>query len=379
MWRLSKHFGISDVALAKHCRKVGVPLPKRGYWNKLQAGHKVTKTPLPERDLATVNLITMTGVFPPQLRDRIAGEPGIAEPGNDDIEVLASRFRKRLGKVAVPRDFAKAHPIIAALLKKDDEYRQELLTNRYSWKKPRFDSPFEQRRLRFLNSLFLGFARVGGSASVRGEDARELAIYIGSASVRFKLDRPERSTRRGSKSAAEPREKLCLTISDVPDLTTSWADNDGLPLERQITDVIVGMLVASEHQHRRWLQQQAEWERQRREEEKQAAVRRKEDEKRQERERLAAIEEAKRDQLLKDAEAWRKANNLRDYVQAVRSAASELGGAPDLERWSHWALREADKLDPISSGKAIERLTFDATSLLLPCEAVEAVVEWEES
>jgi hypothetical protein len=210
-------------------------------------------------------------------------------------------------------------------------------------------------------------------------ESAELAIYIGNASVRFKLDRLERSTRRGSKSAAEPREKLCLTVTDAPELATSWADNDGLLLERQITDVIVGMLVASELQHRRWIQQQAEWERERREEEVRAAIRRKEEEVRQERERLAAIEEAKRDRLLKDAEAWRKANNLRDYVRAVCNAASKLASAPELEVWSHWALREADRLDPISSGKAIERLTFDATSFLSPREAVEAEVEWEES
>jgi hypothetical protein len=43
MQRLVKQIGISDVAIAKHCRKLGVPVPERGYWNKLQAGKPVTK------------------------------------------------------------------------------------------------------------------------------------------------------------------------------------------------------------------------------------------------------------------------------------------------------------------------------------------------
>jgi hypothetical protein len=30
------------VAIAKHCRKLGVPVPERGYWNKLQLGKPVT-------------------------------------------------------------------------------------------------------------------------------------------------------------------------------------------------------------------------------------------------------------------------------------------------------------------------------------------------
>jgi hypothetical protein len=46
MQPLAKQIGISDVAIAKHCRKLGVPVPKRGYWNKLQAGKPVTKPEL---------------------------------------------------------------------------------------------------------------------------------------------------------------------------------------------------------------------------------------------------------------------------------------------------------------------------------------------
>lgn len=57
MQRLSKKIGISDVAIAKHCRRIGVPVPERGYWNKLQAGHTVTRTPLPERDLTTIRQV----------------------------------------------------------------------------------------------------------------------------------------------------------------------------------------------------------------------------------------------------------------------------------------------------------------------------------
>jgi hypothetical protein len=57
MSRLCKAIGISDVAIAKHCRKADVPIPERGYWNKLHAGQKVTRTALPPRDLATINVI----------------------------------------------------------------------------------------------------------------------------------------------------------------------------------------------------------------------------------------------------------------------------------------------------------------------------------
>jgi hypothetical protein len=38
---------ISDVALAKRCKKLNVPKPSLGYWAKVAAGRKPEKTPLP--------------------------------------------------------------------------------------------------------------------------------------------------------------------------------------------------------------------------------------------------------------------------------------------------------------------------------------------
>ncbi len=45
--KVAAHYEISGVALGKICRKMRIPVPGRGYWAKLQNGHKVKKTPLP--------------------------------------------------------------------------------------------------------------------------------------------------------------------------------------------------------------------------------------------------------------------------------------------------------------------------------------------
>jgi hypothetical protein len=50
MSELAKDFGISDVALAKRCRKLGVPVPGRGYWARVDAGQKPHRPILPKRD-----------------------------------------------------------------------------------------------------------------------------------------------------------------------------------------------------------------------------------------------------------------------------------------------------------------------------------------
>lgn len=48
MQRLSKEFGLSDVGLAKLCRRHKIPVPGRGYWRRLETGQKVARSPLPK-------------------------------------------------------------------------------------------------------------------------------------------------------------------------------------------------------------------------------------------------------------------------------------------------------------------------------------------
>src|SRR5690242_3820900 len=44
---LAKEFGISDVGLAKICKRLDVPRPYRGYWALLAAGCKMSMPKLP--------------------------------------------------------------------------------------------------------------------------------------------------------------------------------------------------------------------------------------------------------------------------------------------------------------------------------------------
>ena len=44
--QLAKKYGMSDVGLAKICRRMQIPLPPRGYWAKSAHGHKVRKRSL---------------------------------------------------------------------------------------------------------------------------------------------------------------------------------------------------------------------------------------------------------------------------------------------------------------------------------------------
>jgi hypothetical protein len=50
MRELAKDFGVSDVALAKRCRRLGIPIPGRGYWARVHAGQQPYRPQLPKRE-----------------------------------------------------------------------------------------------------------------------------------------------------------------------------------------------------------------------------------------------------------------------------------------------------------------------------------------
>ncbi|MCG2775012.1 MAG: hypothetical protein L6406_04945 [Desulfobacterales bacterium] len=56
MVRLSEQYGLSDVGLAKICKKHNIPRPPRGYWARKVAGYRVKRLPLPPGEDVTMEI-----------------------------------------------------------------------------------------------------------------------------------------------------------------------------------------------------------------------------------------------------------------------------------------------------------------------------------
>ena len=59
--KLAKEFGISDVGLAKICKKYGIPKPSLGYWAKVAGGQKLERAPFPPPPRGTAEIIEIEG------------------------------------------------------------------------------------------------------------------------------------------------------------------------------------------------------------------------------------------------------------------------------------------------------------------------------
>jgi hypothetical protein len=96
MTDLALDFGLSDVALAKRCRKLGVPVPGRGYWARVAAGQAPRQPPLKKRpddamDYTALTFDSPREEAPPAQADTAAPHPVRAAIENlqlTDIEDL---------------------------------------------------------------------------------------------------------------------------------------------------------------------------------------------------------------------------------------------------------------------------------------------------
>ena len=52
---LAKELGISDVGLAKICKRLKVPRPLRGYWRQIEVGRKITIPRVEQAEPSEVN------------------------------------------------------------------------------------------------------------------------------------------------------------------------------------------------------------------------------------------------------------------------------------------------------------------------------------
>ena len=99
---LAQSLAVSNVTLAKACRRGEIPLPPRGYWAKLKAGKRVTRPPLPLRAPGASDRIDV-GSGRPQMY-RADDVDGAADDRALAVAALAAAPRRRAhGVVPAPR------------------------------------------------------------------------------------------------------------------------------------------------------------------------------------------------------------------------------------------------------------------------------------
>jgi hypothetical protein len=330
MTTIAASYGISDVALKKKCAKAMIPTPERGYWAKKEAGKPTMQLPLPKRAPGQDDDVVVSGGDrywygghdESELLGPLPSAPEFSEP----IEEVRSGIAKTVGTVSVPRDVRIWAEPIERLFREDEKRREKQRNSPYpsSWDKPIFDSPFERRRLRILNSLSTAVVKMHGQLYITGKEARNVGFRVVDQTVSIRLDIPTKRGREDPSVIWTPRPdhaEMTLTIGEQGS-GRQWADDAHGKLETKLTEIAIEIIVSAEQRYRdhkvhihKWMverkAQLAEAERKRRLEEEAAA-----------RERKRILEEARVDRLLRDAAAFQQAREIRAYAEAIRELKS---------------------------------------------------------
>jgi hypothetical protein len=368
MQSLAKKFSLSDRGLAKICAAANIPVPARGYWAKLQAGKKVERWPLPARALGQCESIWIGRSAwgddresdADILNSAIPPEP-VFTPDMDDVCAHAASLVR---KAPLPLgDTHGWHSQVAKCLAADDERARKQKESPYpsSWNDPIFASPFEKRRLRILNALFICLTCCGMHPHLSGQHGRDLSVTVGDTTVPLLVDGVAAAKQAEREFHGDPfrprsdKDAMQLSFrcgwSGAPS-GSSWQDKPGAPLERQLREVAAAVIVFAEETLRAAVAGAHTWRIKRQAELQEAERKRKLEEERQRSIRQARRERARVDHLLGQARAFEQARQIRTYVDAVRcanDAAPDPMSAEELEAWSAWALEQASLIDPVLS------------------------------
>jgi len=394
---LAKDFGISDVGLAKRCRRLGVPLPGRGYWARVDAGQKPYRPKLPQREPQwhDQNALTVPTVEPreeerPPTTEETQDDAWLAErlafeqrpenaivveqpPSRWDpvVRLYRDNLRAEVKEVLASRAAHERHEKLPEWRKQrewnNDGYKWRSMAHRgerlLDYHKPRaFRVTMQtlERALAITNA-------VAAAGEARGfvlrDDEKEGRITVvgHAAELQFRVtEQLETKVRPCSWRKGEtekykvPTGRLRITMTDGWREGPIFEDKGNVKLETRLNGFFTALYKPIVKQ---W--QDARETKIRREEERLADLKRVELEKiRAEEERKATAERRKRDVLCAEAQKWENAQRIRAYVECVREvvsggrnrgaiAAEGKGEGPDSSGvWVEWALKVADDLDP---------------------------------
>ena len=351
---LAREFGISDVALAKICRKLDVPKPGPGYWRAVEFGRRPAKPPLPELrkgvpayvDIRATATWLSNRALDPAALERIRT---IADPAD---------------RVSVARTLRNPHPLVEstrlALSRGSVGYYGRLhALEGAQCLNVRVSKNSLQRALLIMDALLKSLEARGYSTEIEigNEGSRTTRVVVEGVRVDiFLWERADRSDSRPDADRADtwrtwqkweysPSGNLTFVVDEPggDDIQKRWTDGKRNTLEEQLNGALAGILTVAELKRVRSLEQAAE------EQRRIEAARR-----REAAERQRAEEQCRIDSLESAADAWVTCQNLRAFLDAcenaIASASLPAKDEPSALRWLEWARRHADRIDPLANG-----------------------------
>jgi len=340
MLQLAQEFGISDVGLAKLCRRHNIPLPGLGYWRKRETGHDPGRVPLPPASNQTMESIEIIASQKPEdIKALLADQPQPQVTVNLDGPITHP-FALRTEKSLV-----KSKPGAKGLLIPKDGKSGHLLVSPSSL----------PRALKLLDAFLQACEAQHYSLNWPKEVDSQLSVMVLDETISFQLcemtdakahevtKEEQKHPWMAPKWDYEATGKLRIEITNLPyfdyNVRHSWGDAKHQRLEDCLGKAVLGLAVASmaiKKDREERLRKQKEREDQARSEED--ARKRREEFKRRA-EVLAGL-----------MDNWRKSRQIEDFLHALQTEADgrtlNEEETKKIESFAEWTKAYAEKLNP---------------------------------
>jgi len=359
--QLAVQYGISDVGLAKVCKRYRIPRPPRGYWAKLQAGKPVRRTPLPKATSPDQEIVYMKGwrmpgkVVQAAISDAQQKEPQVQTEIDVPLHPLAAAAREQL---------VEAKPDHDSLVQTDRAIALNI----------RVSPTCLDRAVTVFGTFIRAWEERGGEVRIEVSEGAKSGVTmaaIGPDGLRVRI---QESLDEG-KPLSDPSRRtgrLCFWIDGDPDrkFRRRWADTKSQRFERMVKPLVETLLHVLQEKRTERLDREC--------------VQRQEQRVEQRRDAQAAEDSREfywRQDLMVWVNRWHEAKRVREYVDALREAVESGQRQPQNEdafqEWLAWADRFADSMDPMINApmeeaeqQAPENLPVDQLDLTSETRAV---------
>jgi hypothetical protein len=354
MSRLAKTYRLSDVGLAKICRKHNIPRPPRGYWARKQFGYAPRQVPLPSPDKDEQIVMwnaNKEASMPDELQDETARM------------IAAEQTKER--QIVVAETLRGSHELVHQAnqeLQAADSDRDGVIVRPEKATLNVVVSKGSLRRALLIIDALIRALESRGHAVAPGPLAQVTDVKLS-----FGIHEPLATKREHNDDVdlegsyrfghsrydvkRVPSGRLVLQIGHekaywCTGVRRVWRDTEKRRLENQLNKVVAGMIELAARVKQYEEQQAREAEKQRQEEARRQEAARVRSEKR----KLQKAEQARLDELLRLAENWQTSQKLRNLIDAVRQLHSLRGPiepGSEIARWIDWATLQADRFDPL--------------------------------
>ena len=333
--KLAKKYNLSDNGLRKVCKKLDIPLPKNGYWQKIQYNKKVNKEKLSVNSIVE-NSITL------KFRDN---SETIINGIESELNQLTKEIKSELKETIIfPEKLTRPLQLISDakndLKTKEPSYYHNIkgLLNTSPGVLNITVAPQSVKRALLFMDIFIKAIQKRGHQIILKEGTKvvidDVLLDIG---VRERLKRTIVKGTHWDTTELNPSNILSLRLDTYPPV--EWTDTNTSKLEDKIPNIIAKLELQAVKEKKQAIEREIrhlEYERQRKIEQEFKA--------RKEQEII------KTKKLFSDAEKFDKATIYRNFIAATEQKAIKENNLTDeIKEWIKWAKEKADWFDPFTN------------------------------